>query len=71
MPKKTIKEIEPIQEEETIEETTEVETEVETYVPESEAKQAFRMVIAKYATQNPVKYAQKKEQLEQQLNSMK
>jgi hypothetical protein len=66
-PKEEIKNT--IQEEETIEETT--EEEVETYIPESEAKQEFRMLIQKYAAQNPVKYAQKKEKLEQKLNSMK
>jgi hypothetical protein len=62
-PKEEIKNT--IQEEETTEE------EVETYIPESEAKQEFRMLIQKYAAQNPVKYAQKKEKLEQKLNSMK
>ena len=37
---------------------------------ESEAKQEFRELIAKYKIQNPKKYAEKREALEKKLNSM-
>jgi hypothetical protein len=69
MPVKKTK-VEPTEEttEEITEETLEVPMEVETL--ESEAKQAYRELIEKYAEQNPTKYAQKKEALLEKLNQM-
>ncbi len=61
MPKKK-EEIVVEEEEEVLEESP---------VPESEEKQAFRELIEKYKTQNPKKYAEKKERLEEKLNQMK
>lgn len=59
MPKKTQEDTTP---EEVIEETPEV--------VESEAKKQFRLFIAKYKKQNPVKYELKKEELERKLNAL-
>jgi len=47
------------------------ETPIEEVVLESEEKKAYRELIERYAEQNPVKYAQKKEALEAKLNAMK
>lgn len=72
MPRKkietTVEETPEVEETLEVEEVEEVEEE---YYPESEAKQVFRELIAKYKEQNPVKYAQKKEALERKLNAMK
>jgi len=67
MPTKKIKPIEEV----TAEAIEEVEEPVAEPTIESEEKVAFRELIAKYAQQNPVKYAEKKERLEAKLNQMK
>jgi hypothetical protein len=66
MPRKKI--VEEIVEEEVVEEVDEELK--ESFEVESEEKQAYRELIEKYAKQNPVKYAQKKEVLLEKLNSM-
>lgn len=43
---------------------------IESEVVESEAKQAFRKLLAVYKEQNPRKYEIKKDELEAKLNSL-
>jgi hypothetical protein len=60
MPTKKIKPIEEVE-----------QYQADVVMPDSDKKQAFRALIEKYKTQNPAKYALKKERLEKKLKEMK